>query len=102
MKTALYWGMTVLGGISIVLVGVNAVLFTANQRVQAEVNQRQQYIAQTAQLNRFYEPMLHMLGEVEANTHDDQVRTMLLRHGLIKPSPAVAPPADGAKPAPGK
>lgn len=44
-------GATLLAGVSLVLVIVNIVLASINQSAQAEANQRQQMLAQAAQLN---------------------------------------------------
>jgi hypothetical protein len=89
-----FWIMTILAGISVVLVIVNGVIFLTNQSVQAEINQRQQFISQSVQLGRLHEGLVRAMQISAATNKDDQLRDLLAQHGFTVPP---APPASGAK-----
>jgi hypothetical protein len=76
----LYWVMTSLAGISVLLVIVNGVIFLTDQSAQAEVNQRQQFINQSAQFGRVQEGLVRALALSAANNKDDQLRDLLAQH----------------------
>lgn len=87
----LFWLMTSLAGISVVLVVVNGIIFLVNQSAQAEINQRQQFINQSAQLGRVQEGLVRALAQSAANNKDDQLRDLLAQYGVtytVNPSPA--------------
>ncbi|MBV8653849.1 MAG: hypothetical protein JO255_20490 [Alphaproteobacteria bacterium] len=87
----LYWVMTSLAGLSVVLVVVNGVIFLTDQSAQAEVNQRQQFINQSAQLGRVQEGLIRALALSAANNKDDQLRDLLAQFNIsytINPPPA--------------
>jgi hypothetical protein len=89
----LYWVMTSLAGISVVLVIVNGVIFLTDQSAQAEVNQRQQFINQSAQLGRVQEGLIRALALSAANNKDDQLRDLLAQFNIsytVNPPPAAA------------
>jgi hypothetical protein len=89
----LYWVMTSLAGISVLLVIVNGVIFLTDQSAQAEVNQRQQFINQSAQLGRVQEGLVRALALSAANNKDDQLRDLLAQFNIsytINPPPAAA------------
>src|SRR5258708_22536046 len=87
-----FWIMTSLAGISVVLVIVNGVIFLTNQSAQAEVNQRQQFINQSAQLGRVQEVLVRALATSAANNKDDQLRDLLSQHGVSFTVKSLPPP----------
>jgi hypothetical protein len=93
LSRLLFWVMTSLAGISVALVIVNGVIFLTNQSAQAEVNQRQQFINQSAQLGRLQEGLVRALQISAANNKDDQLRDLLAQHGFTVPSMPAAPGA---------
>ncbi len=92
----IHWA-TMLAGISLVLVVVNIVLAILDQNAQADVNQRQQQIAQAAQL----EAVTNVLArELQAQAADDpQIQDLLKRVQLPVAGTAVPPPAPAPAPA---
>jgi hypothetical protein len=104
---AMYWVSVVLGALTVVLVLVNFGLLSNNQAIQAQVNQRQQYINQSAQLSRVSDLLIRTLATEAVNKNDDKVRDMLAAQGVtlqVKPASGSTPPADtppaAAPPAP--
>lgn len=94
------WIITVLAGLSVLLVIIDADLALSNETLQADVNQRQQILNQAPQLNRLNEIFMRALGDAEVKTKDDQLRDMLARYGLVATqSPATTTPSAAA---PGK
>ena len=94
------WIITILAGLSVLLVIIDADLALSNESLQADVNQRQQILNQAPQLSRLNEIFMRALGDAEVKTKDDQLRDMLARYGLVAtPSPATAAPSTAA---PGK
>jgi hypothetical protein len=98
---ALFWIVTLLAGLSVILVVVNGMLFLVNQETQAAINRRQQFINQSAQLGRVNEALVRALATSAANNKDDQLRDLLAQHGITfqvnpaQPSPATASPPTG-------
>jgi hypothetical protein len=83
---------TMLAGVSLVLVVVNIVLAIVDQNAQAEVNQRQQQIAQAAQLEAVSNVLVRSLEAQAAN--DPQIQDLLKRVGAT----TSAPSSPGTKP----
>jgi hypothetical protein len=70
---------TFLAGVSLVLVVVNIVLAVIDQNAQAEVNQRQQQLAQAAQMEALTNVLVRAL---EAQAPDPQIQDLLNRAGV--------------------
>ena len=98
---AVFWIVTVLAGLSVILVVANGILFLVNQEAQAAVNRRQQFINQSAQLGRLNEALVRALATSAANNKDDQLRDLLAQHGITfqvnptQPGPVTAAPPSG-------
>jgi hypothetical protein len=92
---------TLLAGVSLVLVIANIVLAVVDQSAQGEANQRQQQIAQAAQLEALTNVLMHALTAQEQSSKDPQLQD-LLRSGGSPPAPAGAvapvPASPAAKP----
>jgi hypothetical protein len=87
--------LTVLAALMLVLVLVNIVLSLGNQSLRAEVNERQQFIAQSIQLEGLHREIITALATVALKTNDEQLKSLLVSQGIsFNPSPA---PARGGK-----
>jgi hypothetical protein len=97
-----------LSGITLILVVVYLVLIEQNRSVQAEVNQRQQFINQSIQFGRVNEALVRMLATVAVNDKDDKLRDLLAQNGITinpktgAPVPSVETGAKAAAPVTGK
>ena len=79
------WFRWVLSGIAVlglVFVVVNIFLFLGNRTIQGEVNDRQQFINQTLQLDRLNRELIAALANLAARNNDDQIRNLLASHGI--------------------
>ncbi len=98
----LYRVLVALSGITLVLVVAYIILIQDNRSVQAEVNQRQQFINQSIQLGRINETLIRNLAAAAVNNKDDRLRDLLAQSGFtINPTtgapereaaPSAAPP----------
>ena len=86
--------LTAIGVLSLVLVAVNALLFTANRDAQAALAQRQQYIQQSIALESLYRDIVKALAEIGARGNDRAILDILSAQGLsvsVSGTPAAAP-----------
>ena len=87
---------TALAVASIVLLIVNAALTLRNEGAQAVVNQRQQFINQSAQVSRVALLLVQTIAKTAVTSKDDTLMQLLERHGVkLQPNP---PPVEGAAP----
>lgn len=87
--------LTVLAVLILVLVLVNILLSFGNQSLRAEVNERQQFIAQSIQLEGLHREIVTALVTVALKSNDDQLKNLLASQGLsFSANPG---PAPGAK-----
>jgi hypothetical protein len=94
---ALYWPSIGLGVGTLILLAVNVFLVESNQTVQAEVNQRQQFINQTIQLSRVNEVLVRMLANAAVSANDDKLRDLLAQQGItVTVTPGGAATTGGA------
>src|SRR5271170_2810359 len=93
-----------LSGITLVLVVVYLYQVQANRSVQAEVNQRQQFINQSIQFNRINDALIRALAATAVSDKDDKLRDLLAQNGItINPTTgAPSMKATSPAPAPGK
>jgi predicted PurR-regulated permease PerM len=92
-----FWVVTVVGLIALILVVANAILLTANRAAQSVVNNRQQYIQQTIQLDSLYREMAKALAELARKNNDEQLKSLLASQGItFTENRPGAPPAGGA------
>jgi|SRR5271170_618984 len=105
-----------LSGITLVLVVVYLYLAQENRSVQAEVNQREQFINQSIEFNRINNALIQAIAKGAVNGKDDKLRSLLAQNGItINPAtgaagptgavgPTAAPPAKNPSPpaGPGK
>jgi hypothetical protein len=97
-----------LSGITLILVVVYLILVQQNRTVQAEVNQRQQFINQSIELNRINDALVRAIASTAVADKDDKLRDLLAQNGIaINPAtgapiekaaaPASAAPAEKGK-----
>jgi hypothetical protein len=94
----LYRLLAGLAGITLVLVVVYVVLVQKNRSVQAEVNQRQQFINQGIQLGRINDALIRALAAAAVDNNDDKLRELLAQNGITI-NPATGAPEKQAAPA---
>src|SRR5947199_4830980 len=78
----LYRLLAGLAGITLVLAVVYIVLVQENRSVQAEVNQRQQFINQGIQLGRINDALIRALAAAAVDNNDDKLRELLAQNGI--------------------
>jgi hypothetical protein len=89
-----------LSGITFILVVVYLFVVQQNRSVQAEVNQRQQFINQSIQFNRVNDALIRALAAVAVSDKDDKLRDLLAQNGITinaKTGAPVAAPVPGEK-----
>ena len=82
--------LVLLSTAAIGLAVVNGTVFTSNRSLQAEVNNRQQFVLQSIQLETLYREMVKSLADLSARSNDEQLRSLLKTHGITF---TVNPPA---------
>ena len=100
----LYRLLVALSGITLALVVAYIVLIQDNRTVQAEVNQRQQFINQSIQLGRINEALIRALAAAAVSNKDDKLRDLLADNGITinasgEPVPLASGPAEKTAPA---
>jgi type VI protein secretion system component VasK len=91
-------GLVALSGITLILVVVYIVLIQDNRSVQAEINQRQQFINQSIQLGRINDALIRALAASVVSNKDDRLRDLLAQNGITI-NPTTRAPERGAAPA---
>jgi hypothetical protein len=74
--------LTAIGVLSLLLMAVNATLFSANRDAQAAIAQRQQYIQQSIALEGLYRDIVKALAELGARGNDRAILDILAAQGL--------------------
>jgi hypothetical protein len=87
--------LTALGIFLLVLVLVDILLSLGNQSLRAEVNQRQQFLTQSMQLEGLHREIITVLATVALKTNNDPLKSLLASQGINLGQPP--PPAGGAK-----
>ncbi|HEV3178816.1 MAG TPA: hypothetical protein VGZ72_22685 [Stellaceae bacterium] len=91
-----FWVATGLALLAVLLVVVDGWLVTSNASIRDAVNGRQQYINQSAQLQRLYQELLNELGSL-ALKNNTAIRQLLAESGITIVGPAQpAAPAQAA------
>ena len=94
----LYWVTVGLSGVTLVLVVAYIILAQDNRTIQAEVNQRQQFINQSIQLGRINDTLIRALAASAVDNNDDKLRELLAQNGITI-NPATGAPEKQATPA---
>ncbi|HTN71310.1 MAG TPA: hypothetical protein VMO00_09490 [Methylomirabilota bacterium] len=83
---------TILAVLIALLVVVNVVLSLGNQTLQGEVSERQQFIAQSIQLENLNRQVISVLANMAMKSNDEQLKSLLTSSGInLGPNPE--PPA---------
>ena len=95
-----FWTLTLLALAGVALAGMNMMLYQGNRATQAEIAGRQQYIAQSAQLEGLYREIVKALADLSVKAQDGDLRNLLAGQGITvstTPIPPSLAPAEGAK-----
>ena len=87
--------LTALAALLLVLVLVNILMSLGNQSLRVEVNERQQFLAQSMQLEGLHREIITVLATVALKTNNDQLKSLLASQGINFGQPP--PPAGSAK-----
>jgi hypothetical protein len=98
MTRTQYWIVTALAVACMAVTLGTIALGTVNRGRQAEVAQRQQFLQQSVQLEALYREIVRALAELAARNSDEEVRSMLQRHGISYTVNAPAAPASPTTP----
>ena len=103
----IYRLLVALAGITLILVAAYIVVIQDNRSIQAEVNQRQQFINQSIPLGRFSDMLIRALAAAAADGKDDKLRELLAKNGITinpktgaperEPAPAAGAPAPAGR-----
>jgi predicted Holliday junction resolvase-like endonuclease len=86
--------LTALAVLVLLLVIVNILLMAGNQSLQLSVSERQQYIAETIQLEALNRQVIGVLAEMALKTNDGQLKELLAGVGVnLSPTPSQPPAA---------
>lgn len=87
---------TIAAVLTLLLVIVSIVLGLGNQTLQAEVSERQQFIAQSIQLESLNRQVISVLANMAMKTNDEPLKKLLMASGInLGPNPE--PPPAGSK-----
>jgi hypothetical protein len=92
-----YWILTLIAAAGFLVMLVSIALGVTNNNSRADINQRQQFVQQSVQLEGLYKEIVRALAELGARNNDGDVKALLQKHGITynvnPPAPApVAPP----------
>ena len=96
MTRTQYLIVTVIAGLCFATMLANIGMGLNNGAARTEVNQRQQFVQQSVQLEGLYKEIVRSLAEMGARNNDGDVKAMLQKHGITY---NVNPPATPAAPA---
>lgn len=90
--------LSALGAAALLMVVVNALLFTLNRDAQTALSQRQQFIQQTVPVEALYRDIVKTLAEVAVRDKDKPLFDMLAAQGLKITAGGPTAPAGPATP----
>jgi uncharacterized circularly permuted ATP-grasp superfamily protein len=82
LSRAQYWLATSLAVVCLLLLAGQAGLAHQNRQLRVQVDTRQQFVQQSAQLQTLYSEIVRALAELGARNNDQQVRALLQQHGI--------------------
>jgi len=95
-----FWTLTLLALAGVALAGMNMMLYQGNRATQAEIAGRQQYIAQSVQLEGLYREIVKALADLSVKAQDGDLRHLLAGQGITvstTPIPPFPAPAEAPK-----
>jgi len=91
-----FWTLTVLAVLTALLIAANMVRFSGNQRLQAAVNVRGQFIQQTVPLEALSREIALALAQLGVREQDEQITALLSSLGITVTVTAPEPTAGTA------
>ena len=88
-----FWTLTLLALAGVALAGMNMMLYQGNRAVQAEIAGRQQYIAQSVQLEGLYREIVKALADLSVKAQDGDLRNLLAGQGITVSTTSSPPPS---------
>jgi len=82
LKTWQYLILLALGAAAVLLVVTNVILFSSNKAQQAEVNQRQLFLQQSASLEGLYREMVKAMADLAVRSGERRVLDALAAQGI--------------------
>lgn len=73
---------TPLAGLLFLLVLVNVLMSLGNQSLRVDVNERQQFISQSMQLEGLHREIVTVLAGVAVRDNDEQLKSLLASQGI--------------------
>ena len=91
-----YYTVTFIAGLCFAAMLASITLGYNNARARADVNQRQQFVQQSVQLEGLYKEIVRALAELGARNNDGDVKAMLQKNGITYTANAATPAAPSA------
>ena len=104
MSKLQYYTVTLIAALCFAAMLASTTLGYNNATARADVNQRQQFVQQSVQLEGLYKEIVRALAEMGARNNDGDVKVMLLKNGITYTANAAKPaptPTTSSSPAPG-
>lgn len=96
LKEWQFWTLTAGGTLFVALILVNIFFFTQNRALQVAINNRQQYINQSVQLEVLNKEIISALANLTVRDKDDELKQLLGNHGITV-STTANPPSETAE-----
>lgn len=91
-----FWTLTALAALTALLIAANMFRFSENRRLQAEVNERGQFIQQTVPLEALSREIALALAQLGVREQDEQITALLSSLGITVTVTAPEPAAGTA------
>ena len=91
MSKVQYWVVTLIAAACFLAMLASVNLGYNNAKARADVNQRQQFVQQSLQLEGLYKEIVRALAEMGARNNDVDVKAMLQKNGISYTPNAAAP-----------
>ena len=101
LKMWQFWTLTGLATLSALLIALNMYRFSENRKLQADVQQRTQFIQQTVPLDSLSREIALALAQLGVRSQDDQIRSLLASLGIsvnVTAPASVVPPPNAPSP----
>ena len=94
MSKTQYWIASITAAACFAAMIANVGLGLGNAASRTDINQRQQFVQQSLQLEGLYKEIVRSLAELGARNNDGDVKAMLQKHGITyNVNPTAAAPA---------
>lgn len=91
-----FWTLSALAALTALLIAANMFRFSENRRLQAEVNERGQFIQQTVPLEALSREIALALAQLGVREQDEQITALLSSLGITVTVTAPEPAAETA------